>query len=896
MKIHFYIRFHTKFGQSLLLSGNAGLLGNNDISKAFPLQYLNNDYWHGTVQLDEPPAILQYKYILRSEDSGDVIEWGDDRTLDTTYKGLEEIQTIDIWNHSGEYENVFYTDPFQKVLLSSHNTHAKVKSPKTYTHIFKIKAPLLKKHEVVVLLGSGPALGNWNAETPVVMKKENGWWSARLDMPREEFPISYKYAVYNIRDKAFLRYEGGSNRTLYGDTHYNKVTVMHDGFIRLANSTWHGAGVAVPVFSLRSKNSMGVGEFTDLKLLAGWAKKTGLKMIQILPVNDTTATYTWTDSYPYSAISAFALHPIYLNIGEVAGRKHAGIVKPYLKHQKELNALPQLDYESVLKLKIEAVKKLYEVLREEFLKDGDYQDFFEKNKHWLAPYAAFCFLRDKHGTPDFNQWTAYCRYDKEAVKKLVSPRGKHFGDIAFFYFVQYHLHLQLVDAADFAHRNGIILKGDIPIGIYRYSCDAWVEPDLYHMDQQAGAPPDDFAVSGQNWGFPTYNWERMARDGFEWWHRRFVQMSKYFDAFRIDHILGFFRIWSIPISAVEGIMGHFEPSLPVYASELVQRGVSFDYDRYCLPYITEEVLWELFGPNNEKFKRFLKKDVKGNYALRPEFATQRQVEGHFAGLPVDEENAQLKQGLFHLISNVIFFEQEGSQRQAFHFRFNVDETTSFRHLDQQEQQRLKALYIDYFYHRQDAFWMKEAMAKLPALKRSTNMLICGEDLGMVPHSVPTVMKQLGILSLEIQRMPKDPAVEFFHPATAPYLSVVMPSTHDMSTVREWWMEDRAQTQRFYNQDLAQPGEAPQYCEPWISMAIVRQHLQSPAMWSVFQLQDLLGMSGELRRANFGEERINVPANPRHYWKYRMHFTLDQLLKEKDFNEELRSYVESSGRA
>ena len=210
-------------------------------------------------------------------------------------------------------------------------------------------------------------------------------------------------------------------------------------------------------------------------------------------------------------------------------------------------------------------------------------------------------------------------------------------------------------------------------------------------------------------------------------------------------------------------------------------------------------------------------------------------------------------------------------------------------------EQLKSLYVDFFYQRQDHFWKEEAMWKLPPLKESTNMLICGEDLGMVPGCVPDVMKQLGILSLEIQRMPKDPKREFFHPADAPYLSVITPSTHDMSTIRGWWEEDREKTQRFYNRELGQWGDAPWFCEPWINKAIVIQHLYSPAMWSIFQLQDLLGMSDTIRRENPNDERINIPANPKNYWKYRMHLNLEDLIHEKEFNEEFKGYIHSSGR-
>lgn len=373
-------------------------------------------------------------------------------------------------------------------------------------------------------------------------------------------------------------------------------------------------------------------------------------------------------------------------------------------------------------------------------------------------------------------------------------------------------------------------------------------------------------------------------------------MSDYFDAFRIDHILGFFRIWSIPMHAVEGIMGHFVPAIPVHINEFNSQGIWFDHARYTRPFITESILWEVFGYDNELVKSlFLKQEGGGSYSLKPEYSTQRQVEQHFAGLDQDEHHQKIKQGLYNLISNVILFEEPGSDGQQFHFRFGVEGTSSFRNLEWQTQQQLRELYVQYFFRRQDDFWMKEALQKLPALKRVTNMLVCGEDLGLVPGCVPEVMRQLGLLSLEIQRMPKDPSKEFFHPNDAPYLSVVTPSTHDMSTVRGWWEEDRERIQRFYNHELGQWGDAPAYCEAWINKAIVLQHLYSPAMWTVFQLQDLMGMDERIRRENPHEERINVPANPKHYWQYRMHIGIEELLQAQSFNTDLKASIAASGR-
>lgn len=896
MKIHFYLRFHTNPGQTLAVSGNAPILGNEEHGKAYAMTYHNNDFWHAEIDFDPSEiAKLSYKYILTNEDGFHVIEWGDDRSLDLGKSGVEEIQVMDIWNHAGEFENAFYTDPFQEILLKDNETKNKSKAVKDFTHIFRIKAPLLKKHEVPCIAGNALALGEWDTENPVLLSREDSWWSVKVNLPKESFPLVYKYGVYNTRDKKFIRFENGENRVLFGDARTKKITVLHDGFILLPNNTWRAAGVAIPVFSLRSKNSFGIGEFNDLKLLSDWCAKTGLKLIQILPVNDTTATHSWLDSYPYAAISAFALHPLYLNLEDLAGKEYADLIKPLRKKQKQLNELPDINYDEVLKIKEGTIRELFELKKEDFLKDEDYHEFFKKNKHWLVPYAAFCYLRDKNGTSDFNQWKVYSKYDKAAIEKYVAPKAKHYNEILLTYFTQYHLHLQLKSAAEYAHKNGVILKGDIPIGVYRYGCDAWMGPEEYHLEMQAGAPPDSFAVKGQNWGFPTYNWEKMEHDNYSWWKSRFTQMSEYFDTFRIDHILGFFRIWSIPIHAVEGIMGHFVPAIPVHIVEFGERNIWFNKDRYCRPFINDAVLWEMFGPNMDKFKPFLIPVADGLYHFKPEFATQRQVEAYFNSPELTEDQFNIRKGLYDLLTNVILFEVEGSDGTQFHFRFGIENTISFRHLEWNTGQQLKDLYNNYFFIRQENTWRKEAMKKLPALKRSTNMLVCGEDLGLVPETVPDVMRQLGILSLEVQRMPKDPKREFFHPADAPYLSVVTPSSHDTSTIRGWWEEDRAATQRFFNQELGQWGDAPWFCEPWIVKAILMQHLYSPAMWCIFPIQDILGISENLRRENPHDERINIPEVPKHFWKYRMHLTLEQLLKEKAFNQQVAEYVDASGR-
>jgi 4-alpha-glucanotransferase len=900
MKLTFRLRYRSQFGQSLWLAGSHPALGGGTIEKAIPLVYLNEEIWQATVELppDTASRPITYDYILRNADGSSVTDWGRDRALIPSEFGRNGLLVMDSWNNAGAAENVFYTEPFKNVLPTGNFTGVHSPAPASPTHTFRVKAPLLGEGQTLCLLGDGAALGNWNAARPVLLNRlaDQNDFSAKLDLRSQSFPFAYKYGVFDTGKNVLVRYEDGANRVLDTFAAPNGQTLVNDGFVRLPVETWKGAGVAIPVFSLRSETSFGVGEFEDLKLLADWCRRAGLKMIQILPVNDTSATHTWLDSYPYAAISAFALHPIYLNLNRVATGRNKSLLKLLEPERRRLNALDTVDYDAVLKAKLDFVRRIFPAQKARTFASKGYQIFFSQNRDWLAPYAAFCHLRDKYGTSDFNQWPAFRHYHPEEIAGLAAENSLAHDDIALNYFVQYHLHLQLKEAAAHAHNLGIILKGDIPIGVYRHGCDVWQQPELYHLEVQAGCPPDAFAVKGQNWGFPTYNWPRMKADGFAWWKRRFEQMAGYFDAFRIDHILGFFRIWSIPAHAVEGILGYFVPAIPVDVPEFGSRGIRFDYDRFTKPYITDVVLKDIFGNAWESVKhQFLVPASAGNYSLKPEFATQRQVERHFAQLEKSERNRAIREGLYDLISNVILFEDGNSRGQRFHFRFAMENTSAFKSLEPQTQARLRELYLDYFFRRQDNFWQQEAMQKLPALKRVSNMLVCGEDLGFVPGCVPEVMKQLGLLSLEVQRMPKDLHREFSRPQDAPYLSVVTPSSHDMSTIRGWWEEDAQRTQKFYNQELGRPGGAPRHCETGINRAIVDQHLASPAMWSIFQLQDLLGMDEKLRREDFAAERINVPAIPNYYWRYRMHLSLETLLAADAFNQELRRHIEENGR-
>ena len=898
-KISFHLKYQTTYGQTLFVYGNHPLLGGGEMANAVPMVYLNDSYWvlHINFPLPFRKDKITYHYLIQNEDGTQLLDGGNDNNFSLHEIKVNELVLLDTWNFAGFIENVFYTEPFTSILLPTYKPQvAALKINEATTHIFSVKAPLLKTGQTLAIIGASSLLGGWDVHKSIPLKKikQTPCFEIALDLKDSEFPFVYKYGIYDVKQKLFIQFEEGNNRVLYESVGIKKLVICNDGFAVLNNTEWKGAGVAIPVFSLRSQESCGVGEFSDIKLLVDWSKQIGLKLIQLLPVNDTTATHTWMDSYPYAAISAFALHPLFIRIEEMVLPKQQDLIKGYLIEKEKLNALEAVDYELVMKLKWKLLRSLFAKNGKKELTSSSFAEFFNNNAHWLVSYSVFSYLRELHGSIDFNAWPTHSIYNEVAIQKMADPSSTIYSEITFYYYVQYHLHLQLKSATNYAHENGVIVKGDIPIGVYRFGADAWQHPNLFHMDRQAGAPPDDFAVKGQNWGFPTYNWEQMAATDYNWWKLRFEQMRFYFDAFRIDHILGFFRIWSIPMHAVDGIMGHFVPAIPISIHEFNSKGISFDAYRFTKPFINETNMFQIFGYDNEYVKsHFMQSIGEGLYEFLPSFQTQIAVVNHFNGLPDEEWQHKIKNGLLGLLTNVILFEDD--QPQQYHFRYNIEGTSSFQQLAEKTKQVLRNLYVDYFFVKQDAVWKKEALQKLPKLKRATNMLICGEDLGMVPACLPEVMKQLGILSLEVQRMPKASNTTFFHPKDAPYLSVVTPSSHDTSTIRGWWEEDVSKTQQFYHQEMEQTGEAPKFCEPWINKAILMQHLCSPAMWSIFQLQDFLGVDAKLRRENPQEERINEPANPKHYWRYRMHINLETLLAEKNFNKEWAIAIKESGR-
>lgn len=908
MQVQFQIEYRTYFGQQVMMSGTHLSLGNGDREKAAVMQITDPAAGIWTLTLDvDPGERFTYRYFIQEDRNANIIdEWGPDRIFCETSENCKTKLCIDYWRSMSDPDYALFSSAFASAIFNTQSHKFPRKKPKIskshqITLRFRPSIMRIKSGHRLAVAGNVRSMGTWHDDQAVDLdNQEFPCWQGEVAVNPSDFPLYYKYLIKDEENNTDF-WEKSEERVLYLPQGFlpDVIEVNNEKF-DFPRYPWKGAGVAIPVFSLRRANGSGVGEFSDIKLLVDWASKVGLKIIQILPVNDTVATHSWHDSYPYAAISVYALHPIYINLGLI-GNLNSDITAKVIEAQSaNLDSLKQIDYEAVMALKSRFFKLIYDLQKQDLWNDPDFVSFFESNQFWLEQYAAFSYLRDLFNTADFKKWGEFSHPDSEMIRKITAQDSPHFDDIAIHYFIQYHAHKQLLDASNYARSKGIALKGDIPIGIYRNSVDAWTNPELFNLNCQAGAPPDDFSSNGQNWRFPTYNWEKMAQDNYGWWQQRLKQLSTYFDAFRIDHILGFFRIWEIPESQVEGLLGYFNPSIPFSSSELSAHGLYFDEQRMCEPYIREYFLEERFGQLKDLVKqKFLNEYAPGHFHLKPEFDTQRKIDDYLTPGPemsADEISNMLvlKRGLFYLVSEVVFIKAPHGQ-DGFFPRNGLHATKSFQDLDPRFRQIIDNLYIEYFYRRNEYFWSEKAMAKLPVLKNATDMLLCGEDLGMVPACVPNVMNNLGILSLEIQRMPKNPDFKFGNTENYPYLSVATPSSHDTSTIRGWWEENRDLTQKFYNQVLGNSGAAPDTCEPWIVEQIINQHLFSPSMWAIFPIQDLFGMNSDLRAADPHSERINLPSNPSHYWRYRMHVNLESLLLLKDWNQKIRDLVENSGR-
>lgn len=884
----FQIQYQTAFGESLYL-----VIKKDTQEKEFAMQYGEPAKWFLHLELDRkefPNDEIVYSYYFKGLHGDKKYEGGLWRKLKISYLKYERISIADHWNDAGDLRNMYNTPVFQQMHPVKESKYKALKLKANSTHIFTINVPSLPLNTKLCLLGSCAAAGSWTISKKLFLTAGNeNNYSLQMKLSPEDFPFEYKYALYDTVKNSLVQFEKGENRLLE-KMDEPIFQFMHDGFANFRYEEKKRVGVSIPVFSLRSENSGGVGEFNDLKLLGAWAEKTSIQLIQILPVNDTTSTGSWEDSYPYSAISAFALHPMYLNLHTMAGKKYAPLAEKYSAVLKSNNEQPEVNYPEVNRTKWNFFQEIFPLQKKQIFGSNKYREFFDKNKYWLEPYAAFCFLRDKNKTADFYTWKSYKKYSVASLNKLLKTKEY---EISIHYFLQFHLHIQLLDAVIYLKKKGISLKGDLPIGIKKASADHWQFPGLFNEDLQAGAPPDAFTESGQNWGFPTYNWNAMKENNYQWWEAKLNHSSTYAAAIRLDHVLGFFRIWSIPKENTQGILGYFQPAIALHENDFAQKNIYFNEERFCNPFITENLVEEIFLEESGYVKDFfLQEKFHGYFKFKEGFNTQKKLQEFILKRDDSAQSKKLLNKLLYLHTEIILLKDRDN---GFHFRVNMQHTSSFNALDEDTKNKLNALYHEYFFSRQNELWKRNGNEILSALHKTTNLLYCGEDLGWAPAFVPAVLKDNGILSLEVQRMPKKSNALFTDLSVVSYVSVATPGTHDMPVLREWWKQDENTTQLFYNEILKIPGKAPAEASGEIIKIIMEQFLNSPAMWCIFQWQDLIAIDENLRSSDPAKERINDPANTNNKWNYRMHISLENMLDQNTFNDDWKKMIEKCGR-
>lgn len=890
MTVQFNIEYKAMFGEQIVVN-----IQTEEGELKLPLETTDGERWACDWGVESPEKSYTYYYSVEREGRAVKTEWlMIKHQLDVNAKKAAVYTLYDHWKAMPE-DAFLYSSAFTDCI--NHQAPQEMK-PETGSKIVRliVRAPQLHDGERLGVLGADKALGAWDVQKILPMTQHTyNEWVADIDAAHlEGSHLEFKFVAFR-NAKNELLWETSMNRTVDLPEMKAGELVSYEldqAFFALYNRKL--AGTLVPVFSLRTRKSAGIGDFGDLKTMIDFVASTGQKVLQLLPINDTTITHTWTDSYPYSCISVFAIHPQYADLHALPELKDAKARAEAEKTRAELNALDKIDYEKVNDFKINYLRQIFNQEGEKMMKTAEYKAFFQDTKQWLVPYAQYSYLRDKNGTADFNQWPDHQVWDEAERKALTDPKTAAYKNVAFFYFVQFVLDRQMQEAHEHAKAKGVILKGDIPIGVNRNGCDVWMEPKYFNLNGQAGAPPDDFSANGQNWGFPTYNWFEMLKDGCQWWNRRFQNMARYFDAYRIDHVLGFFRIWEIPVSSVYGLLGQFAPALAMSREEIESYGLHFQEDRFIRPFITDWVLDRVFHERAGEVKeKYLDRLDDERYQMKPEVNTQRKVEALFADA-TDEKELWLRDGLYALISDVLFV-RDHTNPGVFHPRISAQLDFIYESLYDNDKAAFNRLYNDYFYRRNNQFWYQEAMKKLPKLVQATRMLVCAEDLGMVPDCVPWVMDELKILSLELQSMPKDPSVKFGHLSRNPYRSVCTISSHDMPTLRMWWDENVQRTQEYYNTMLYRQGPAPHPLPGWLASDIISRHLTSPSMLCILSIQDWLATDEALRLPDADAERINIPANPKHYWRYRMHLNIEDLAADKRFVQNITEMISQSGR-
>lgn len=637
------------------------------------------------------------------------------------------------------------------------------------------------------------------------------------------------------------------------------------------------SGVAVPLFSLHSKTNIGIGEFLDLIPFGRWAELCGFNIIQLLPVNDTGA-----ESSPYSARSAFALNPVFVNIQSVQGSSE--FEEEIEAAKADFDKLGKIDFYKISTWKRAILRKIFDNRYEQLKKDSKLSKWIGLNS-WAKSYCVYCTLKSQNGESSWKDWKHFQNPTDKDIEKLWTKYAK---ENLYQAWMQFIAEMQFTAAVTEVSKMGVRIKGDIPILINEDSADVWADRKYFSLDDRAGAPPDMFSYGGQNWGFPTYRWDVLESENFGWWKLRLAQASKFYHAYRIDHVLGFFRIWAIPETQVTGMLGKFEPSVPMTWDIFQQAGLykgTLEYLRN--PNYSVEQLRNFLGNETESLIPIYFETLPGTFdrfVLKKEFQSEKAI--------VNQEQPQhVKDALLKVYWNRVFVPQ-GDENTYYPYWYWYNQPVLYT-LPENEQQKIREL-IKQNENSQNALWEQNATKLLSVLANETDMLVCAEDLGAVPDCVPSVLKKLNILSLRIERWARNwnaPYSPYYDVEEYPRLSVCSTSCHDTSTLRGLW-EEPDFDRDLYWAHAHLPGNAPEKLSPPTVRNILSHVFATNSMFCILPAQDYFALSSVLSEVPASEERVNIPgtvggAN----WCYRMPCTVEQLLDNKMLCTEIQKLVD-----
>lgn len=653
------------------------------------------------------------------------------------------------------------------------------------------------------------------------------------------------------------------------------------------------SGLAIPVSALQTENSLGCGEYLDLIPFANFCKKSNLSIIQILPVNDTG-----TESSPYSALSAFALHPLYIRISEIEefSTLNKSFLNTILTDIEEKKVIfvneKRFQYKELREFKLSLLKKIWEEIANDFIVSKEAKDWIAENP-WIKSYACFMLLKEKNLEASFKTWKEFSRLNNAEITELwnmVFPKNS----LYYYVWIQKNASLQLKKASDYCKSQNILLKGDIPILMNEDSADIWSHPEFFIENLRAGSPPDGFNPDGQNWGFPIYNWKKLKEKDYSWWKDRLLEAAKYYHMYRIDHVLGFFRIWAVPEGETKAVLGRTEPHLSITRDEL----------KKCT--LTDETIRWLSQPHiaTRDIEAVNNGDYLGTHGILSEcmdrigteelwlFKNTIKTDSDIWALDIP---FAIKEKLAEKWLDRCFIEIDKNNFLTSH---EYKSSTSWKSLNEGQVLQLEKLFLQKK-REENLLWEKQAMELLGALSNVGEMIVCAEDLGAGLESMPRVLKALSINALRVvrwNRLWKEDGQPFVDFPDYPPLSVTTSSVHDSSTLRAWWDTEEDSKdfgRRFLYKNKQNQTET--YTHPLFSPDVCNEIFSRMAdtnsNYFINPIQDFLHLDPQYYDENCDDERINIPGTVNTFnWTYKLPVFIEELEKNNDLIKKIKNIV------